>query len=129
VGVVLVTLAALVGCRKASPPARHPVADLTTAATARADVVELIIPDWQRAQRVRRVYLELAALGYQLDQERAHLAQSRVATGQIKAGELEALLLPPVTESEPTYQRYVDLMLELHTLVSAHELERLNEVR
>lgn len=127
--VVFVMLAVIVGCRSASPPARHPVADLTTAATARADVVELVIPDWQRAQRVRKVYLELAALGYQLDRERAQVAQRHAAVGQIRASELEGLLLPPLAESEPTYQRYVDLMLELHTLVSAHELERLNKVR
>ncbi len=92
-------------------------------------MVELIIPDWQRAQRVRHVYLELAALGYQLDQERARVAQGRIVTGQINATELEGLLLPPLEESERAYQRYVNLMLELHALVSARELERLNKVR
>jgi hypothetical protein len=125
----LAACTALVGCRTASPPARHPVADLTTAATARADVVELIIPDWQRARRVREVYLQLAALGYQLDQDRAQAAQARVVAGQINATELEGLLLPPLEKSERAYQRYVNLMLELHTLVTAPELERLNKVR
>lgn len=133
----LVALTALAGCRSKSPPARHPVAELTASATAKAEVVELVVHDWQRAERARQLYLAIAALGYDFDQERARIAARgrsltagpAAATGQrLTAAQLESLLVPPLEESRATFDRYVQLMLEMRTVLTEAELKRLDKV-
>jgi len=114
------------------------VAELTASATAKAEVVELVVPDWQRAQRARQLYLAIAALGYELDQQRARSAErgraltagpTASATARaLTAAQLESLLVPPLEESQPTFERYVQLMLEMRSVLTEDELKRLNKV-
>ncbi|HEY6078535.1 MAG TPA: hypothetical protein VIW29_07020 [Polyangiaceae bacterium] len=136
--VALAVLTALGGCRSKSPPARHPVAELTASASAKAEVVELIVPDWQRAERARQLYLAIAALGYEFDEQRARSAArgrsltagpAAAATAQrLSAAQLESLLVPPLEASQTTCERYVQLMLEMRTVLTDDELKRLDNV-
>ena len=136
--VALAVLTALGGCRSKSPPARHPVAELTASATAKAEVVELIVPDWRRAERARQLYLAIAALGYEFDEQRARsAAQGRSLTSaaaaaakeqRLTATQLESLLVPPLEESQATFERYVQLMLEMRSVLTDDELKQLDKV-
>jgi hypothetical protein len=136
----LLTACALLACNVKSAPPRHPVGELTFSGKAKADVVDLIVWDRTRAERLRQIYLRIAALEYEFDLARARAVEApRSAPGRPSAGaapaervnaeELERFLLPPLAESQGTFERYVALVLEARSLLTEREFERLEKVR
>ena len=138
---VMTTLAAaLVGCGGQKGPPRHPVGEMAARATAKLDVIELVVSDPVRAERVREVYRRLAALGHEFDLARARSilearsslekrsSEAAQAEGA-SAAELERILAPPLEQGKALFARYAALMLEARTLLSEDEFEKLNGVR
>jgi hypothetical protein len=113
---------------------------MTARSTAKLGLVDLVVSDPIRAERVRAVYLELAALGRDFDLARARsMLKSReewqrraTAEGQdapATAEALELFLAPPIEEGKAAFQRYTALMLEARSLLTEAEFETLNRVR
>lgn len=136
-GIACVALAA---CGGPQGPPRHPVGAMTARSTAKLGLVDLVVGDRARAERVRAVYEELAALGRDFDLARARSIlrsrdewQRRAAaagpSSEASAEALELLLAPPVAEGQAAYERYTTLMLEARSLLSEDEFEALNRVR
>jgi hypothetical protein len=132
--------ASIVGCGGAAGPARHPVAEMTARASAKLEVIPLVVSDPKRAERVREVFAELAAVGRDFDRVRARsVTHARdewarrgaagAAAPAASAEELELLLAPPVADARAAYARYTTLMLEARSLLSEAEFEKLDRVR
>jgi hypothetical protein len=109
-------------------------------ATAKLDVIELVVSDGARAERVRQVYLQLAALGQEFDLARARSileVRSALEKRSTEAAEaapaspddLERMLAPPLEEAKALFQRYTALMLEARSLLTEDEFAKLNRVR
>ena len=107
---------------------------------AKLDLVELVVTDEARAERLRDVYQRLADLGRQFDLARARSmldARSVLENrpdrteppGPTPSAELERVLAPPLEESKAFYDRYSALMLEVRSLLTEDEFEKLNGVR
>lgn len=125
------------GCGGPSGPPRHPVAEMSARATAKIGLIDLVVEDAARAQRLRQLYLNVVALGQEFDVERARaLLRARALAGE-HAGQtepsgpdaLEQLLAPPLAQSRAAFERYAELMLEARSLLTEAEFERLNRVR
>jgi len=130
----------LAGCGGEKGPPRHPVGEMTARASAKLELINLVVGDPTRAQRLRAVYQELAALGRDFDLARARsMVRSRdewerrtTAEGQatpVSAEALELFLAPPIAEGKAAYERYTTLMLEARSLLREDEFEALNRVR
>jgi hypothetical protein len=138
---VSITIAAtLVGCGGQKGPPRHPVGEMTARAMAKLDVIELVVSDPLRAEQVRQVYLQMAALGREFDLARARSileARSSLEKRAAEAApaepaspaELELVLAPPLERGKALFGRYAALMLEARALLSKDEFEKLNGVR
>ena len=61
VGVFLATCLAT-ACGGQQGPARHPVAEMAARSSAKLEVIPLVVSDPERAERVRAVFAELAAV-------------------------------------------------------------------
>lgn len=135
----LVASLCLVGCGGPSGPPRHPVAEMTARTSAKLDLVELVVSDRDRAERVRRVYLQLLELGREFDLMRQRsLAKAgrswpqRATTADAAATSaetLELVLAPPLADSRAAFDRYAALMLEARSLLTQDEFERLDRAR
>ncbi|HEY6077489.1 MAG TPA: hypothetical protein VIW29_01720 [Polyangiaceae bacterium] len=138
--VVLLAALVLTGCGGSKGPPRHPVQEMTARASAKLELIELVVNDAERAQRVRKVYLQLVDLGHEFDLLRARAltkaradwqkrtsadAQTAPASGET----LELVLAPPLQESKAVFERYTALMLEARSLLTQQEFEKLNKVR
>ena len=121
------------------PPPRLSV-ELTARATAKLDVVELVVSDRVRAARLRAIYLDVAKLGRELDLARAKASFEHCAfrapptpagagTDPIGSGALECALAPPLAGSQASLDRYVALMLEARALLTQDEFEKLERMR
>jgi hypothetical protein len=127
----------LLGCGGQKGPPRHPVAEMSARYTARTGVIDLIVADPARADRLREVYLRVAALGHEFDLARARsmlearsIAEQRSRQGEpADPGALEDLLAPPLAQGRAMFDRYAALMLEARALLTEDEFERLNRVR
>ena len=142
-GAVLVAGAAclvLAGCGGQEGPPRHPSAELTARATAKLELIDLVVFDRARADRVRDLYLRIADVGRDFDLARARaILSARVAAEQrataaaqlAPAGSaaLEGMLAPPLEEGRAFADRYTALMLELRAVLSEDEFEKLSRVR
>ena len=128
------------GCGAEQGPPRHPVAEMIARSSAKLEVIPLVVSDAKRAERVREVFAELAAIGRGFDTARARSvtrardewARRGAAGGQAPAAsaeELELLLAPPAADGRAAYARYTALMLEARSLLSEDEFETLNRVR
>ncbi len=134
VALVLLAACPLLACNVKSAPPRYPVAQLTVGGKAKADVVDLIVSDRERADRLRKIYSRIAALEYEFDiaRERAVEAPPSPAnhaapTDRIHAAQLERFLTPPLAESRAAFERYVTLVLEARRELREHEFERLKD--
>lgn len=136
----LVASLCVAGCGGPSGPPRHPVAEMTARTSAKLDLVELVVSDPDRAERVRRVYLQLLELGREFDLLRqsslvkaGEAWRQRAATtdsaAPAKAETLELVLAPPLADSSAAFDRYVALMLEARSLLTQDEFERLDRAR
>ncbi|MEI9937199.1 MAG: hypothetical protein WDO69_08225 [Pseudomonadota bacterium] len=120
------------------PPPRLSV-ELTARATAKAGVVDLVVSDPARAERLRAIYSEVTTLSRELDRERIDArAQCRAASAQrlpapaqsdpVGSGALECLIAPPLG-SRTALDRYTALMLEARTLLTQDEFQKLARMR
>jgi hypothetical protein len=109
-------------------------------ATAKLDVVELVVSDPARAEQVRRLYLRMAALARQFDLARAQSMLDARAAWQQQSGDpptdhrlhtadLEMMLAPPLEQGKALFARYTALMLEARRLLTESEFAKLNDVR
>jgi hypothetical protein len=130
---------AAAGCGHRGPPP-HPVGEMRARATAKLDVIELVVSDPARAEQVRRLYLRMAALARQFDRARARSMLDARAAWQQHSGEeppdhrlhtadLEMILAPPLEEGKALFERYTALMLEARHLLTESEFAKLNDVR
>ena len=130
----------LAGCGGEKGPPRHPVGEMTARASAKLGLIDLVVSDPTRAERLRVVYVELAALGRDFDLARARSmlrsrdewARRTTAEGQatpVSAEALELFLAPPIAVGKAAYERYAALMLEARSLLREDEFEALNRVR
>jgi hypothetical protein len=130
----------LFGCGGHTGPPRHPVAQMSSRATGRIGVIDLVVSDPARADRLRQVYLEIAELALEYDLARARsilqarsLAEERSAqtapAAASDAAVLEHLLAPPLEQGRAMFERYTALTLEAHRLLTEDEFETLNRVR
>ncbi|HKP62510.1 MAG TPA: hypothetical protein VJV78_37505 [Polyangiales bacterium] len=135
-----VCLSALVACGGQSGPPRHPVGEMSARATAKIELIDLVVPDPQRAERVRDVYVRIAALGDEFDQARARsilqvrsIAEERstpeAQAEPVDVSALERMLAPPLVQSRAMFDRYAALMQQARSLLTADEFETLNRVR
>jgi hypothetical protein len=138
---VLCCAPALLGCGGHEGPPRHPVAQMSARATSRIGVIDLIVSDPARADRLRQVYLEIATLALEYDlararsilharsmaAERSKQQQAPAATSD--AAVLEHLLAPPLEQGKAMFERYTALTLEARSLLTEDEFETLNRVR
>jgi hypothetical protein len=103
-------------------------------------VVELVVSDTARAERLRRIYGEAWALTRDFDLARSRslrhaqavLASRTTAWGQsapLPESALERTLVPPLAVGRETYARYTALMLEARTLLTEEEFRRLDATR
>ena len=138
--VALLAALAIAGCGGPEGPPRHPVQEMTARATAKLDLVDLVVSDSERAQRVRQVYLQLVDLGREFDLLRARALTRARADWQQRATPdaqtapadgktLELVLAPPLEQSKAVFERYTALMLEARSLLTQQEFEKLNKVR
>jgi hypothetical protein len=108
--------------------------------TARLEMIDLVVSDPARAERVRDTYLRLGELGREFDLARArsisevHAAVEKRSTEGVEAhpgspDELEGMLAPPLEEARALFERYTALMIEVRSLLTADEFEKLNRVR
>jgi hypothetical protein len=113
---------------------------MSARALGRLDVIDLVVSDPARAERVRDVYLQLGTLGRQFDLARARSileAQAALEKRSTEAtqsqpgnvGDLEAMLAPPIEEGKAIFDRYTALMLEVRSLLTEDEFEKLNRLR
>jgi hypothetical protein len=127
-------------CNVKSVPPRHALVESAASAVAKAELVELVVSDPDRAQRLQRIYLAIAALGYEAEMRRAQSAEgSRLVLAgagpaaaraeRVTARDLELVLAPPLDESRGAFERYVGLVLEARALLREDEFERLRDVR
>jgi hypothetical protein len=127
-------------CNVKSVPPRHAVVESAASAVAKAELVDLVVSDPDRAERVQRIYLAIAALGYELEMRRAqNAAGSRLVFSggapaaphaeRVNARDLELALAPPLEASHAAFERYVALVLEVRVLLREDEFERLRNVR
>lgn len=128
----------LFACAGQDGPPRHPVAEMSARASAKIGVIELVVSDAARAERLRQVYLRVVELAHEFDLARAQsLVQARALATQrstagaepVDAAALEHVLAPPLAQSKALFERYAALMLEARSLVSADEFDELNRVR
>jgi hypothetical protein len=127
----------LFGCGGQSGPPRHPVAEMSARITARIGLIDLVVADEGRADRLRQVYLRSAALAHEFDLARARsMRQARSLaeqqSSQAEPGDpavLERLLAPPLAQSRSIFDRYSALMLEARSLLTESEFDKLNRVR
>jgi len=130
-------LPALFGCGGQSGPPRHPVAQMSARATAKIGVVELVVSDPVRAERLRQVYLRIAELGQEFDLARSRailqarsIAEQRSANAEpVGSDALELLLAPPLAQGKAMFDRYAALMRQARSLLTQDEFETLNRVR
>ena len=125
------------GCGGQQGPPRHPVAEISARATAKIGLIDLVVADAVRAQRLRQVYQRIAALGLEFDLARARsvlqarsIAEQR--SGQAAPGDadaLEHLLAPPLAQARAMFDRYSALQLEARSLLTEDEFDALNRVR
>jgi len=136
----VVASTALAACGGQKGPPRHPVGEMSARATAKLDVIDLIVSDPARAERVRHVYVQLAALGKEFDLARARsmvAARSALEKRSSEAAQsnpaspadLELMLAPPLVEGKLMFERYTALMLEARSLLTEEEFDKLNAVR
>ena len=137
---VCVCLSALVACAGQSGPPRHPVGEMSARAAARIELIDLVVSDPKRAERLREVYLRIAALGDEFDQARARsilqvrsMARERstpeAQAQPVDAATLERLLAPPLVQSRAMFDRYAALLQQARSLLTPDEFETLNRVR
>lgn len=135
-----VCLAVLVACGGQSGPPRHPVGEMSARATAKIELIDLVVSDPRRAERVREVYVRIAALGDEFDQARARsilqvrsIAEERstpeAQAEPVDVAALERMLAPPLVQSRAMFDRYTALMQQARSLLTADEFETLNGVR
>ena len=131
--------AASIGCSRPGLP-RHPVGELSARAEAKLELVDLVVSDPERAERVRSLYRRAFEIGHGFALERARalaearrLATAREALPAARAGgnpgALEHVLAPPIGVGRRAYHEYTALMLEARTLLTRDEFERLDGVR
>jgi hypothetical protein len=114
---------------------------MSARATGRIGVIDLVVSDPARADRLRQVYLEIAtlALEYDLARARSILQARSIAAERSRqqaapattsdAGVLEHLLAPPLEQGKAMFERYTALTLEARSLLTEDEFETLNRVR
>jgi len=130
----------LAGCGGEKGPPRHPVAEMTARSTAKLELIDLVVSDPSRAQRLHALYLEVATVARDFDLARARSmlrAQDEwqrrtTAEGQEPPASeemLELLLAPPIAVGKAAFERYTALMLEARSLLREDEFETLNGVR
>jgi len=130
----------LLGCGGHNGPPRHPVAQMSARATGRIGVIDLVVSDPARADRLRQVYLEIATLALEYDMARARsILQARSIAAERSrqaapaetndATVLEHLLAPPLEQGKAMFERYTALTLEARSLLTKDEFETLNRVR
>ena len=131
--------AALAACGGQAGPPRHPIASIASRATAKLDVLDLVVSDPERADRLRAIYLRAFQLGRDFDLARAHsLAEARrqaESRNEKPAGHdsepspFESVLAPPAEVGRGAMNRYVALMLEARKLLTQEEFEKLDALR
>ena len=131
--------AALAGCGGQAGPPRHPIAEMTSRATAKLDVLDLVVSDPERADRLRAIYLRAFQLGRDFDVARAHSLAHARRQAEPRNGEpadqgpdtspFESVLAPPAEVGRGAMNRYVALMLEARKLLTQEEFEKLDALR
>jgi hypothetical protein len=135
----LVVSSTSVGCGGSNETPRHPVQEMTARSASKLDLVGLVVSDPVRAARVRQVYVQLAELGREYDLMRAQSLAKAGADWQrrtqqapdeaAKPETLELVLAPPLEDSKAIYTRYAALMVEVRSLLTRAEFEKLDKVR
>jgi len=129
---VLLTLgfAALVlGCGGEKPPAQLPSTAARDRVATRVELVNLVISDPARAEKVRSLYIAMDSL--LLDTKRAQARQLALLGSERPSSEAETRAgLAAVSKAEASgLERYMQLQLELRRFTTADEFARLDAIR
>ncbi|MGF1466727.1 MAG: hypothetical protein ACFCGT_11395 [Sandaracinaceae bacterium] len=121
----------LAGC--GSPPVRHPVSLIQERMRPRIALVEFIVKDPSRRERVTRILLEIEELTFAWQRDRLAL-RSRIFTAGSDGEpptdqELEALFAQSLEESGAYFDRYVELQLALRAATTEAEFARLDRIK
>ena len=123
--------AGVVGCRKELPP-RLPSTAIHDRTASRVALVDFVIPDHARAQKVRNLYRQIEAL--MLEAQRVQMSEAR-EQAQLSAGRLvgesetRASLAHSRDAELGALERYVCLELAIRALTTPAEFARLDAIK
>jgi hypothetical protein len=120
---------ASIACGGDKPPARLPTTAARDRMAARVELVNLVISDAPRAEKVRSLYLAMDSL--LIEAKRAQARQLLLLGGERPASdeELRARLTAVRQVEAKALESYIELQLELRRFTTADEFARLDAIR
>jgi len=128
---VLCAIIALAACSKERPP-NHPLMGIHDRNASRIELVELIIQDQVRAQKVKAKYIEIEDLVKARSQERQESSvrmQALSSSHEFPEEKIRAEIESSRKVGADAYLNYVSLQLSIRKLVTADEFAKLDKVR
>jgi hypothetical protein len=125
----LVCLSLLAGCSSSGRAAAHPVGAMAMRNVSRSEIVELIVPDKERAARVKAAYEEIWKLGFEFNRERNAVLLEQAALARKKdvtVEEVENSLLRVRRAGATALARYVTLVENVRACTTEEEFDRLS---
>ena len=127
----------LAACGGQAAPPKHPIGEMSARATAKLDVLDLVVDDLPRAARLRQIYLSVWQVAREFDLARARsLVQARTnlqaraqQTPSGSASTPELAFGPSLEVASATYERYTKLMIEARSLLTEAEFRKLDALR
>lgn len=126
---LILAVVSLLACGGDKPPARLPSTAARDRMATRVELVDLVVSDRKRAEKVRSLYIAMDSL--LLDAKRAQARQLALLGGERASTERETrAALAAVSKAETSaLERYAALQLELRRHVTADEFTRLDAIR
>jgi hypothetical protein len=126
---ILVGAPLLLGCGGSKGPAKHPAGAMAMRNVSRAEIVELVVADEERAAQVKAAYLEIWKLGFDFDRERNAVLLEYAALANKKdvtVEELQNNLLRVREAGRSGMNRYITLVQKIRANTTKKEFERLS---
>ena len=124
----LLSLFGVAGCGGAELPPQLPTSETRQRAATRVELVDFVIADRTRAEKVRALYVEVDDL--MLRTKRLQAAELlALAEGPRNASETQALVGRFRQAEQAALERYVNIQLEIRGLTTPAEFARLDAIK
>ena len=127
---LLAGLLGVAACGGADLPPRLPSTEAYERAATRVELVEFVISDTERAEKVRSLYIEIEQL--MLETQKTE-AKELALLGTLRTGSREdqwRASVDVIRRAETSaLERYTSLQLEIRALTSAEEFARLDAIK